>query len=281
MNYCKMKRKTFIKSIAIMGGASLISGMYAWQVEPFWLEFVHKKMLVKNLGTKLKGKTLMQISDMHVGRCNQEFLIQSFKKANLYKPDIIVYTGDFVSYRSQHDLDELKDIAPYFVKGRLATLGILGNHDYGKNWANANAADQICDVLETNGVEILRNTKSIVEGLHIYGLDDKWGTNFNPEKCLESLDLKQSNLVLCHNPDVADLDVWNGYNDWILSGHTHGGQCRPPFLEPPIIPVLNRRYTAGEFALSNSRTMYINRALGHSNQVRFNVRPEITVFELG
>jgi uncharacterized protein len=91
---------------------------------------------------------------------------------------------------------------------------------------------------------------------------------------------KDVNLVLCHNPDVADLPIWKGYQGWILSGHTHGGQCKPPFLPPPILPVRNRRYTAGEIDLNDGRRLYINRGLGYFRRVRFNVRPEITVFAL-
>jgi len=95
--------------------------------------------------------------------------------------------------------------------------------------------------------------------------------NFNPQK---------ANIVLCHNPDVCDLNIWKNYNSWILSGHTHGGQCKPPFLAPPMLPVKNKKYSAGLIQLEKNRTLYINRALGHLWQVRFNVRPEITIFEL-
>jgi predicted MPP superfamily phosphohydrolase len=46
------------------------------------------------------------------------------------------------------------------------------------------------------------------------------------------------------------------------------------------LPVQNRNYIAGEFHLAAGRKMYISRGLGHLLQVRFNARPEITVFEL-
>jgi len=93
-------------------------------------------------------------------------------------------------------------------------------------------------------------------------------------------DSSLANVVLCHNPDVCDLNVWNGYKGWILSRHTHGGQCKPPFLKPPLLPVRNKNYAAGEVDLQDGRRLYINRALGHLWQVRFNVRPEITIFTL-
>jgi hypothetical protein len=85
---------------------------------------------------------------------------------------------------------------------------------------------------------------------------------------------------LCHNPDGADQPGWGDYQGWILAGHTHGGQCRPPFCRPPCLPVENPRYVAGEVDLGDGRRLYINRALGHLLRLRFNVRPEITAFRL-
>lgn len=116
--------------------------------------------------------------------------------------------------------------------------------------------------------------------MNIIGLDDYWSINFGPEPVMNAYDPNVANLVLSHNPDTADLPIWNGYKGWILAGHTHGGQCKAPFLPPPMLPVQNKKYTAGKIDLEDGRTLYINRALGHLWQVRFNVRPEITVFRL-
>jgi predicted MPP superfamily phosphohydrolase len=87
-------------------------------------------------------------------------------------------------------------------------------------------------------------------------------------------------LVLSHNPDTADEPGWLGYEGWILSGHTHGGQCKPPFLPPPLIPVRNKRYTSGEIDVAGGRRLYISRGVGHTLMVRFNARPEVTIFTL-
>ena len=130
------------------------------------------------------------------------------------------------------------------------------------------------------GIRVLRNELVDVEGLQIVGLDDLWGGGFIPSHVLPKVDPNRAVIALSHNPDTVDLPVWNGFESWVLSGHTHGGQCKPPFLPPPLLPVTNKRYTAGEFALSGNRRMYINRGVGHLLHVRFNVRPEVTVFEL-
>ena len=278
-----IKRRQFIKKTFLgLTGVGLLSGFYAWQVEPFWLEFVKIKMPIKNLPDNLVGKTLMQISDIHIGkRFDPNFVIDSFKKANAFNPDFVVYTGDFVStHKDLVQYAELEQVLKNSVKGKLGTVAILGNHDYGKDWKQPEVADKISSMLSENNITTLRNEQLTINGLNFIGFDDFWGLNFNPELAMKNLDTSKANITLCHNPDVCDLDVWKDYQGWILSGHTHGGQCKPPFLSPPMLPVKNKKYTAGKFDLDNGRTLYINRALGHLWQVRFNVRPEITIFKL-
>lgn len=273
-----MNRRRFFKYT--IGGVTTLLG-YAWQVEPFWVEFVHRKMPIKNLPPNLEGKMLMQISDIHIGnRFNYQYIIDSFKKAQAYNPDIVVYTGDYVSYNNAQQLEQLEEVFAHRVKGSIGTIGILGNHDYGKNWGDSNVAAQITQILQSKDITILRNERTELQGLRLIGFDDYWGTNFNPEKVMQGYDNSKANIVLCHNPDVCDLDIWQGYKGWILAGHTHGGQCKPPFLPAPMLPVKNKRYSAGEIPLKDGRTLYINRALGCLWQVRFNVRPEITIFAL-
>lgn len=276
-----MKRRTFIKTLLGAAGISSIAGLYAWQIEPFRLEFVEKEMPIKNLPKHLAGKTLMQISDIHIGnRFDYSYIIDSFKKAQNLSPDFVVYTGDYVTYKDRQQLSQLKEVMQHVVRGKVATAGILGNHDYGHNWAETDLADEITAYLQSIGIHILRNEQLDFDGLNIIGFDDYWGTNFHPEKVMQHYDATKANLLLCHNPDVCDLNVWQQYQGWILAGHTHGGQVKPPFLPAPILPVKNKRYSAGEIDLSDGRTLYINRALGCLWQVRFNVRPEITIFTL-
>jgi predicted MPP superfamily phosphohydrolase len=278
-----MNRRKFIKNtFGGLTGIGLLSGLYAWQFEPFWLEFVKVKMPIKNLPNDLVGKTLMQISDIHIGnRFDYRFIINSFNKAKEFSPDYVLYTGDYVStYKDEVQYDKLDKTLTNLVKGKIATIGILGNHDYGRNWSQSKVADKISAMLTTSGIRLLRNESAECNGLNFIGFDDYWGLNFNPQKALGGFDINKANIVLCHNPDVCDLNIWGEYNSWILSGHTHGGQVKPPFLPPPMLPVKNTNYSAGQIELSNNRTLYINRALGHLWQVRFNVRPEITLFEL-
>ncbi len=255
--------------------------LYSWQVEPFWVEFVQRKLPIKNLPETLNGKILMQISDLHVGdRFDWNFLIESFQKAKQFNPDFVVYTGDFVNHGTPEDQEDLKKVMNHAVHGKLSTFGILGNHDYGKNWDDTECSEKICDTLESFGISMLKNSSKESHGLNFIGFEDLWSPNFFPQEVMKTVDPSKANIVLCHNPDACDRNIWDGYKGWILSGHTHGGQCRIPGIITPLLPVENRKYISGEIDLQDGRMLYINRAIGHSFQIRFMVRPEITVFTL-
>ena len=276
-----MTRKHFLKKLLQLSAVGALPFLYSWQIEPFWVEFVERKLPVKNLPEHLEGKILMQISDLHVGnRFDWNFLIESFQKAKHFNPDFVVYTGDYVNHGTSEDHKNLRKVMENAVYGGLGTFGILGNHDYGDQWKDLGSSETICKILQDSGVTMLRNQQKECNGLNIIGLDDLWSPNFDPMKVMKVYDASKANLVLCHNPDVCDKDVWNGYQGWVLSGHTHGGQCRIPGVITPILPVENKKYISGEIDLEDGRMLYINRAIGHSFQVRFMVRPEITVFTL-
>jgi hypothetical protein len=194
-----------------------------------------------------------------------------------------MFTGDFVSYRSANEYRELARVLRHIPTGRLATVGALGNHDYGFGWRHIEVADRVARVAEDAGVHVLRNAVGTFNGLQVAGLGDFWSPEFVQARIgdvLGSIVPAQPTVVLAHNPDAQDLPIWSGVRGWVLAGHTHGGQVKPPFLPPLVLPVRNKRYTAGEFSLGGGRTLYINRGLGHLIQVRFNARPELTLFTL-
>lgn len=275
-----MTRRQLLKVGAIGSAAAILAGTYAYTIEPWWVEYTSVRMPIKNLPSDLHGKTIMQISDIHVGnRFDYQHIIDAFAHAESLQPDIVVYTGDYVTYDNAEQKTQLQKVMQHAPLGRLGSVAILGNHDYGRNWAEKSVADDISAILESAKVKILRNTTHDIEGLRIVGLEDLWGPNFTIDAVSQISDTP-SHLVLCHNPDACDLDIWTDYEGWILSGHTHGGQVKPPFLSPPMLPVKNKKYSAGHIQLDERRQLYINRALGHLWQVRFNVRPEITLFEM-
>ena len=275
-----ISRRGFLGAAGVAVSAAAGAGLYTWRIEPHRLELVRRPLAIRRLPSSLAGRTLVQISDVHVGtRVEDDYVLAAFRRIVDLQPDIVVFTGDFISYHTRV-FEQLQMVYRHFPKGRMATLAILGNHDYGPNWAHPEIALRLVDTIRAFGITVLRNQICEVEGLQVAGLDDLWAKQFDPAQVIARLESRRAAIVLSHNPDTVDLPGWGDYDGWILAGHTHGGQCKPPFLPPPLLPVRNRRYTAGEFALDGSRRLYISRGVGHLLQVRFNVRPEVTAFEL-
>jgi predicted MPP superfamily phosphohydrolase len=254
---------------------------YAWAIEPHWIEVIRRELRIARLPDALSGRTLVQISDLHFGpSVDDSYLHRALEQTCSLEPDILVLTGDFMTCRGTECIDQAARGLEHLRPARLATIAILGNHDYAHGYRRGDVADRLCNRLTDLGIVVLRNDVRDVAGLQVAGLDDLWGPNFSPERVLPRLDPSRAALVLCHSPDAADLPIWSDYRGWILSGHTHGGQCRFPLLGTPLIPVRNTRYVRGEVNLGDGRRLYVNRGLGHLLRVRFCVRPEITVFTL-
>jgi uncharacterized protein len=276
-----LTRRQALQTLAAAGFGALATGLYTWRVEPHWLEFTYPALPISGLPLELEGLTLAQISDLHVGpQVDDDYIIKSFRRVQELAPDFVVFTGDWITYRGPHQFEQLRRVLEHAPRGRLGTVGILGNHDYGFGWRMLDVAEQVTGIARAAGVTVLRNQALTIAGLQFLGIDDLWSPRFDPADLLAQKGAAPSTVVLCHNPDAADRPVWSQFQGWILAGHTHGGQCKPPFLPPPLLPVVNRRYTSGKFSLSENRRMYISRGVGHLLRVRFNVRPEVPIFQL-
>jgi uncharacterized protein len=268
-----LSRRRFLAAVAGVG-------FYTWQIEPRWAQVVERLLPIPHLPTSLVGKQLVHLSDIHVGPVSPTYLASWFREINTWQPDFILITGDFMSCQGDERIADTVRQMEQLAPARLGTFATLGNHDYGAGWKQRRVADELLKQLTPLGIRFLRNQLVSVDGLQIIGLDDLWAGNFDLELALRKFDSNAAAICLSHNPDTVDLLGWQDYHSWILSGHTHGGQCKAPFLRPPLLPVINKRYTSGEFELSDNRRLYISRGIGHIMKVRFNVRPEVTRFTL-
>jgi uncharacterized protein len=275
-----ISRRAFLYGSAGLVASALGTGVYTRYLEPTWLEVTNHLMPIRRLPSALLGKRVVQLTDLHVGpNVADDYVLETFRRVTAMSPDIVVYTGDMTS-RHPRLYEHADSIYRHMPRGSMGTFASLGNHDYGHQWAEPAEADRMAALLESHGARVLVNEVAMLEGLQVIGLGDLWGKAFAPAQAFQDLSPDAPAIALCHNPDAVDLDGWGPFAGWILAGHTHGGQCKPPFLPPPILPVKNKRYTSGPFELSSSRMMYISRGIGTVMPVRFNVRPEVAVFQL-
>jgi len=282
----KVNRRQFLgRSVKLLSASAVGAGLYAWQVEPHWVEVVRRSMPLANLPQHWQGKRLIQISDLHVGPvvC-QDYLRATLNRVLGLQPDVVAVTGDWMTC----ELDEqvaptLNLLAPFSaaLQARgVPLLGILGNHDYGFDCAQYATANKLSGGLRELGVQMLRNQAIDLAGLQFAGTDEMWAGRCDVMRATADLDCNRPAVTLCHNPDALDRYDWTHYQGWILAGHTHGGQCQFPGLGAPITPIRNHRYLAGQVELGGGRRLYVNRAIGYKRKVRFMARPEITLFTL-
>ena len=87
------------------------------------------------------------------------------------------------------------------------------------------------------------------------------------------------NVLMIHYPYWVDQVAGLRF-DLILAGHSHGGQVRLPLIGAIMVPGGVGQYDMGLFQ-TPSGPLYVNAGIGYFYvNVRFNCRPEITVFEM-
>ena len=242
---------------------------------------------IPNLPESLTGKIAVQISDLHIGsRVGDDYLRSQFDYIKTLNPDFVFFTGDFLDNASEWHVEKGEALLKDFPRGKIGTACVLGNHDFGHEPTdvakNAQYTRRLIDLFERADLNLLLDQSVDLGGLHVAGLKDFWFGGFDHQSAALAIEsvATQPAIVLSHNPDTVDLPIWDGYDSWVLCGHTHGGQCTFPLVGAPVLPVENRRYVSGSYEIQGGHKMYISRGVGHTHRVRFMARPEITVFQL-
>lgn len=266
-----ISRRMFIRGVLGCGLGALSVGGYGRLLEPRWVEINSVQVKINRLPKQFDGVTIAQLSDIHHGKyVPREFIRRCVRKVNALCPDIIVLTGDYV-YRSRAYLlpvaEELSEL-----KAKEGVFAVLGNHD---------DKDRTFHALSKAGIRVLINEHVPLyrknDYLFIAGVDDLWNGRVDFCRTLKGTDNKPK-LLLAHNPDIFEMTKAREF-DFLMAGHTHGGQVSVPFYGPPMI-YSRYGYTAGLFRKGNT-AMYVNKGIGISGlPVRFCARPEITLFTL-
>ncbi|MEM9217802.1 MAG: metallophosphoesterase [Cyanobacteria bacterium P01_F01_bin.150] len=269
----------YFKATVIVLTTALCALTYVLHVEPNWIEIVPVTVDMPHLDPAFNGTRIVQISDTHMDKSwmtsqRLQRIVQVIEQQN---PDLVVITGDLI------DHDPVA-ASPLMIKplthlaSQYPTFAVLGNHDY---WGDPHP---IRDALAKTPVNELANQVHTITRenakLHITGVDDVWMKRDRLDLVLDQLPDDGAAILLVHEPDFADKAAATGRFDLALSGHSHGGQVRIPFKGAAWLPSYARRYPLGQYQVGNM-TQYTNRGIGMSTlNVRFNCRPEITVFTL-
>lgn len=285
---CK-KRKSKIRTI-IPVVLAILTAVFAISIvwENRTVELNKITVLSNRIPASFSGFKIVHISDLHnaeFGENNIE-LLRILEEAG---PDIIVITGDLVDSRhTDFDISfdfagNAMNIAPvYYVTGNHESR-LFEFYKFEKDLEEAGV-----NVLRDESCKLMKNGEEIL----LIGLDDPQFTPYaEREGKIPSLintrlkklksDSNTFTVLLSHRPEFFETYVSNDI-DLVLSGHTHGGQFRIPFIGALIVPDqgIFPKYDAGLFA-SNNTTMIISRGLGNSIiPLRINCRSEIILVTL-
>lgn len=253
------RRKFIGLATASLAGAVALD---AFGVEPGWLKINHVKIPGKSAGVRI-----VQFSDLH-HKGDRRILDGLVNRINALRADYVCFTGDIVERR-----EYLAEALAAFACISAPLFGVPGNHDY---WSHI-PFQQVSDCFaSTGGAWLLNNNQLVANGrVNLIGVAGQYTPALMPLSYPGA-----RNIVLMHYPAMADHLRAETY-DLLMAGHSHGGQVRLPVLGALHVPRGVGRYELGMYQ-TKSGPLYVNAGIGYLSGVnlRFNCRPEITVFDV-
>jgi predicted MPP superfamily phosphohydrolase len=282
----KISRRRFLGGVSIAAAGTL---GYARLFEAERLQVSH--VTVPLAGGSRRPLKLLHLSDLHAsGVVGLDYIESALDRALEWQPEVICLTGDFVTQRFPQAaeyariLRKLSAAAPCFAT--------LGNHD-GGTWSRQDGGyadvSWISRVLGESKITLLHNTALRCQAqdwsLQFVGVGDTWAENFDPDAAFRTAQSGNrttgdtQTILLSHNPDTKDAMAAYPWN-LLLSGHTHGGQLRVPWIgATPFAPVRDQRFVAGLHRW-NERWIHVTKGVGSVFGMRINCPPEISCLTL-
>jgi uncharacterized protein len=236
--YKRKKTARLLVIVLLLGTITLLYG-----------SFVESTLLITNRQTIdivgiEKTITIAFVTDFQVGPYKKTKHIEHVVSRILsLKPDLVLIGGDHVD-NADMDEDETKYLEPLkkLVDAGIPVYAIHGNHEYGvnkgkgiqnPNFRIGNVSARVKQYMENIGVLYLVNDLTIVtihgQEIAIFGGDSYWADNLSFDSLEDIIDVPTIGLI--HNPAAAWITAKEDI-DLMLSGHTHGGQIRLPFIGP-------------------------------------------------
>jgi len=277
-----MTRRRFIRLAATAGVAALAADTTL--LEPNRPRIVRQEIALRRWPARLEGFTIALLSDFHYDPYfSVHPLRSSIAMVNGLHAEMIVLTGDFVSSPLFGDPAAgaaAAEPCAQLLRQMQAPHGswaVMGNHDCFTD------PDRVTSALRAQGIQVLVNQSVPIErdGARFWlsGVDDVLVGTADLDATLHNIHTDDAVVLLAHEPDYAD-HVARHPIDLQLSGHSHGGQVRPPFVRPLYLPELARKYIWGLYKIGGL-TLYTNPGLGTVGvPVRWNCPPEITLLTL-
>ena len=278
--------------------AALVFGVMWWGaiVTPGKIEVKEVELAFDRLPDAFDGYRIVQWSDSHLGTYNGRTAIveRQIKTINDLQPDMICFTGDLVSRKTDEALPYLDLLAQLHAPDGV--FSVLGNHDYDNysQWDNEKAkeADRkaLCTLQENAGWRLLNDDYAIIRrgddqivliGTENFG-DHPFEKRGNLVKAYSGLNDRNFKIELQHNPYAWRANTLTNSNiDLMLAGHTHAWQLMLQIGDWRWSPACFRYPEWGGAYNEGDRWLYVNIGTGMvGTPMRIGATPEITVITL-
>jgi len=267
----RLSRRTV--AVLILVPLVTASVLYLFILEPNNLRITNMTLCFEDLPADADGLTIAHITDLHlnrIGRRERRVLAALSSRS----PDIIAITGDMVS-RIKH-AEECLDYMSQF-EAVIGIWAVQGNWEHYAGWTG----DALRRDLSEIGISLLIDEGQAVDvgdsSIWIAGTDDPSLGKDDVRRALEGSG-ESFIMLLGHSPDVMNRAP--GKVRLILSGHTHGGQVKIPFIGAPWAKRMGGGFLSGLYT-RNQTVLYVSNGVGMSHiPARFICRPEIEFFTL-
>lgn len=239
---------------------------YAYYVEPRIVVLEKVDIPISGLPQELDGFTIGVMADLHVETTRISTIRSAVQRLVGLEPDVTVIVGDFAEEAtSLSEIDKaLEPLSPVY--------GVPGNWD---RWTEA------ANFQDLTGVEMLVNRGvSLRAGIWLCGIDTALLGHPSIDDAVVGAPEGSTVILLAHEPDVALLVRPEHDISLQISGHSHGGQIRLPFVGSVLLPPLGAEYPMG-LAQTPTHWVYTTRGVGMSHiPARFLCPPEVTLITL-
>lgn len=277
-------RKLIIGLVSFM----LIIGLLVYNalaINPHKLTIREEILTSNKIDDYLDGLTIAYFTDLHYGNFTlDEDLDKCVTTINSIKPDIILFGGDLIDHYAINRMGNgNKDILIEKLSSLDAKIGkfaVLGNHDL----ASEDAKVTISSILETAGFSIITNAnRQIFNGgnscINLIGIDSLANGSPNVSLAYDGISEGAYTLVLSHCPDVFD-DLRANSTDYVLAGHSHGGQVYIPIFNRFYRPYGCIKYFTGKHRSGNA-ILDISNGVGLTNKsIRLFADAEVVFYKL-
>lgn len=264
--------------------------LYSRYISTKGLVIKEYKIVNNKITDNFHGLKVVHISDIHYGTTiHKKELEGVVNKINFLKPDIVVLTGDLldkdIELPKNYDKELIETLSK--IETTIGKYAISGNHDY--KFKNFNT------IIEESGfININDNFDQIYKGENNYILLSGISTNLHGNAALEEKlkpttefinnvpEEERNNIykiLLTHEPDIID-NIETIDFDLVLSGHSHNGQVRLPFIGAIKKVELAKTYYDEHYSINNTE-LYISGGLGTSMaKFRFFNKPSINFYRI-